>query len=97
MKRRQVTHVDSKYNSQDENSFSILGCPMFARGWQTWDRPEATNLFLAETVPCLRPETWTGPTSRKRRAKWGTPKVLTLRLPWSTPDVGHPPLLLHKI
>jgi len=39
-----VAHVSGrKYNPGDEHLVGILGCPRFARFWQTWTRPEATN------------------------------------------------------
>jgi hypothetical protein len=38
------TSAPGKYNSQEEYSFSILGCPMVACFWQTWDLARRTNL-----------------------------------------------------
>ena len=59
------TSAPGKYNSQEEYSFSILGCPMFACFWQTWDLARRTNLSLRVQAVVIV----VGPISRKRREK----------------------------
>jgi len=69
------TSATGKYNSQEEHSFSALGCPLFACFSQTWDLARKANLSLMGSGSCDRD----GPHFSQKTREMGHPRVLTFR------------------